>query len=405
MRDGLRWVEPYFTVFSSTVSARAHPGVDISIIEYLGRRFPFIPLELHRLTLERALTVVNLERVGENHVVREGDVLSRLLHAHESPVLDEEARVVHEDAEVLVVDKPASWPVYPCGNHRLNSLVYILGRDRGYRNLRPIHRLDKATSGLVICAKQPEVTAKFQSLIDKNETVKEYLALVEGRFPEGSRYVLSPLSTYNINPGLPIRGPARPAQTEFTRLTFFPAHSVSLVSCRPITGRTHQIRLHLRELGFTIVNDDLYSSSGSYADCRDEDSGDARQAVPLSEYELERMARIVTKLETITAAPRQSASGRSTSSSPPSSSPSPSALASLSAADRLAARFAWCDFCPTCLAGGSQSNELIQPRFIGLHSTRYRLAGRDFSTDMPSWAVRPETLLNRVGRRGASSPP
>jgi 23S rRNA-/tRNA-specific pseudouridylate synthase len=82
-------------------------------------------------------------RVESGHIVRENDVISRLVHVHESPVLDEAVRIVHEDEEVLVVDKPASWPVHPCGNYRLNSLVYILGRDRGYRNLRPIHRLDK----------------------------------------------------------------------------------------------------------------------------------------------------------------------------------------------------------------------------------------------------------------------
>jgi 23S rRNA-/tRNA-specific pseudouridylate synthase len=54
-------------------------------------------------------------------------------------------KIVYEDKEVLVVDKPASWPVHPCGNYRLNSLLYILARELGYRNLRPVHRLDKVS--------------------------------------------------------------------------------------------------------------------------------------------------------------------------------------------------------------------------------------------------------------------
>ncbi len=57
--------------------------------------------------------------------------------------------MVYEDESVVVVDKPASWPVHPCGNYRLNSLLYSLGREQGYRNLRPIHRLDKVWLGWV----------------------------------------------------------------------------------------------------------------------------------------------------------------------------------------------------------------------------------------------------------------
>jgi 23S rRNA-/tRNA-specific pseudouridylate synthase len=82
-------------------------------------------------------------RVDPEYIVREGDVITRLAHVHESPVLDEEVGIVHEDDQLVVVDKPASWPVHSCGNYRLNSLVYILARDLGYRDLRPIHRLDK----------------------------------------------------------------------------------------------------------------------------------------------------------------------------------------------------------------------------------------------------------------------
>ena len=89
-------------------------------------------------------------------MLREGDVVTRLAHIHESPVLAEPVGVVHEDDEVVVVNKPASWPVHPCGNYRLNSLVYILGRDLGYRNLRPIHRLDK-----VSIVQEPKAETRF----------------------------------------------------------------------------------------------------------------------------------------------------------------------------------------------------------------------------------------------------
>jgi hypothetical protein len=140
------------------------------------------------------------------------------------------------------------------------------------------------------------------------------------------------------------------------------------------------LRLHLRELGFSIVNDDLYSAC-------DAEHPDGENCGPVSdphsEYNRQRAALIVARLKELTGPPHAS--------SPP-----------LSIADdvgeRLAARFGRCDFCPTCLEGGKLTEELSQPRFIGLHSVRYRLAGShlDLRSDPPLWATRPETLLNRI---------
>ena len=84
-----------------------------------------------------------------------------------------------------MVDKPSSWPVYPVGNFKFNSLQFIMLREYGYRDLRTVHRIDAATSGICILAKKNGVTGKLQKYFREGVTTKQYLALVDGCFSEG----------------------------------------------------------------------------------------------------------------------------------------------------------------------------------------------------------------------------
>ena len=97
--------------------------------------------------------VVNCEAVDGDYVLKEGDVIMHTLHKHEHPVLDLEVEVVHDSEEMLVVSKPSSWPVHPVSNYRLNSLSYVLRKEMGYEDLRAVHRIDAATSGICMMAK------------------------------------------------------------------------------------------------------------------------------------------------------------------------------------------------------------------------------------------------------------
>ena len=97
--------------------------------------------------------VVNCEAVDGDYVLKEGDVIMHTLHKHEHPVLDLEVEVVHDSEEMLVVSKPSSWPVHPVSNYRLNSLSYVLRKEMGFKDLRAVHRIDAATSGICMMAK------------------------------------------------------------------------------------------------------------------------------------------------------------------------------------------------------------------------------------------------------------
>lgn len=253
-------------------------------------------------------------RVSPSYLVRDGDHFLHYLHRHETPVCGESIVVRFEDASLLVVDKPSSIPVHPCGNYRHNSLLYILAKQLNLTTLFVVHRLDAVTSGLLLMAKDSATARRLSQQISDKEVRKEYVARVQGRFPEHMQeFVLSaPIyqrttegrTVLSTNPPAapdaaasssssaalsatapsPSPSPAADAEidaggdadddtgvaasgsqdykkesvTVFSFLSYDARTDSSLVKCCPLTGRTHQIRLHLLHLGFPIANDLRY---------------------------------------------------------------------------------------------------------------------------------------------------
>lgn len=128
-----------------------------------------------------------------------------------------------------------------------------------------IHRLDKLTSGLLVMAKSMELTAKYQAEMKKNNVHKKYIARVSGKFEQGTFTIDKPL--FCANPKQSRHAVAltpeelaksKPASTTFTVIWYDDASDTSLLYCYPITGRTHQIRVHLQSVGHSIINDVNY---------------------------------------------------------------------------------------------------------------------------------------------------
>ena len=258
--DGLRKVEPYFDCLSNYVSADKYPGSNITLADYFTIRFPAYTRTFFEILIEQRQLVVNCEPVDPDYVIKDDDVISHLFHRHENDVLDLKVDIVFENDDFLVVDKPSSWPVYPIGNYRFNSLQYILLREYGYKDLRTVHRIDAPTSGLTILAKKPGVTGKIQKYFRARATQKQYLTLVDGCFPEEEIICETSLIHFKISPVKFIKeSTPKEAKTIFRRVSYDAESDTSIVECTPVTGRTHQIRLHLQHLGFFIVNDGLYN--------------------------------------------------------------------------------------------------------------------------------------------------
>ena len=170
--------------------------------------------------------------------------------------------VLYEDSELIAVQKPAGLLVHrtPLAPHDREVLLQALRDQRGER-LYPIHRLDRATSGLLLLARSAGAQARWSEHFARREVSKSYLALVRGWLPDQGT-IDYPLA----EPGSD-RATARAASTEFrslgrvelpVRVDRYPTSRYALVLLNPHTGRTHQLRRHLHHLSHPIIGDTSY---------------------------------------------------------------------------------------------------------------------------------------------------
>lgn len=215
--------------------------------------------------IEAGAIKVNGARVDPQYRLQDGDLLTHLVHRHEPPIPTDRMEVIYEDELLLAIDKPSGIPCHPNSAYTKHTVTEIVKKQRGLEFASVVNRLDRQTSGVVVLAKTPEAAAVYHKKIEERRVHKWYIARVRGVFPKDPIRVDIPL---HIIPGecltVVSRGPGgafvgKESCTEFWRVSVEGGESTVL--CRPLTGRTHQIRVHLQFLGFPISNDAVYSSA------------------------------------------------------------------------------------------------------------------------------------------------
>ena len=232
---------------------------------------------VQQLIAEEAV-LVNDKPVKAGYALRLHDIV-HVLHAIPSTPQNNiiqqalPLEIVYEDADLLVVNKAAGMVVHPAPGHQDDTLVNaLLARYSELHvtegDLRPgiVHRLDRDTSGLLIVAKNMHTQAALIEQMKRREVVKRYLALVEGIVALDSGIIDAPIGRdlrHRQQMAITASG-SREARTHFRVLERFSRYTLLLLQLE--TGRTHQIRVHLRAIGHPVVGDPVYGSGRKQPD-------------------------------------------------------------------------------------------------------------------------------------------
>jgi 23S rRNA pseudouridine1911/1915/1917 synthase len=185
--------------------------------------------------------------------------------------------LIFENDDLLVVNKPPGLSIHPSANCLYKTLTHWLRVTYPGQKIHPCHRIDKETSGLIICAKNRATESQVKKLFMAGKVKKTYLALVEKRL-SAARTISIPLGLQRERSLVAIRmiedPQGKPAVTKIRPLSIDMINDRTLVLCHPLTGRQHQIRAHLSLIHHPILGDKLYCYGDEFFDrfCREKES-------------------------------------------------------------------------------------------------------------------------------------
>ena len=246
--------------------------IQVRLDKYLIDKLDISRSKLQEM-IKSGLILVNDKSVKNSYLLRNGDeikVVGKLVE--DTDILPEniDLDIVYEDDDVIVINKPSSMVVHPSMGHYKNTLVNgllyhtkNLSNENGLERPGIVHRIDKDTSGLLIVAKNNKAHNFLAEQLKDKTLSRKYLALVEGRINHDTGTIDAPIGrdpkdrkkmvVTDVN--------AKEAITHFKVIDRY--KNATLLECILTTGRTHQIRVHMKYINHPIVNDPVYNKKSS----------------------------------------------------------------------------------------------------------------------------------------------
>jgi len=242
------------------------PVPSIRLDKYLTRVLPQFSRAYLQKLIEQGYVLVNGQRAKASQKLSKNDRITVELPPVPGRPLAEPIplAIIYEDEDVLVIDKPAGLTVHPAPGHPSHTLVNAIlahcpGLTMSNEPMRPgiVHRLDKDTSGLIVIAKN-DLAREYLTAQFKSRTVtKGYLVLVKGRLSPEQGIIEAPIGRDpHSRRRMAIVEAGKEATTQYQVRKYLDTYT--LVEVSPLTGRTHQIRIHMSAIGCPVVGDPIY---------------------------------------------------------------------------------------------------------------------------------------------------
>jgi 23S rRNA pseudouridine1911/1915/1917 synthase len=250
------------------------PAPDIRLDKYLSQALPQFSRAYLQKLIEQGYVLVNGQMAKASQKLTKSDRVTIELPPSPGHPLAEPIplAVIYEDEDILVIDKPAGLTVHPAPGHPSHTLVNAIlahcpGLTMSNELVRPgiVHRLDKDTSGLIVIARNDFAREYLAAQFKSRTVTKRYLVLVKGRLSPEQGIVDAPIGRDpHHRKRMAIVEAGKQAVTQYQVRKYL--DDCTLVEVSPLTGRTHQIRIHLSAIGCPVIGDPIYGIKSAHLD-------------------------------------------------------------------------------------------------------------------------------------------
>lgn len=231
----------------------------LTILELYTQAFPQVLKDIWEAKIKSGMLTVNGNKCEADLVLKAGWITENTVDNKTEPDVSNRIKLIFEDDNLLVIDKPSPLPMHPSGRFNRNTLTEFLKLAFTESEFKIIHRLDANTTGVILLAKNTKTANLISQQFQANTIKKEYLALVEGIVEDDSQIITKKIGTTKTpSGGRELSDTGQDSETTITVVKRDYKFNQTLLKVEPKNGRTNQIRLHLASINHPIIGDHGY---------------------------------------------------------------------------------------------------------------------------------------------------